>query len=215
VITLVLNTVDPLAEVAVFSKQGTVLAEKTQAEIKLRPSQVIFALMQEALAAAAVSLEDLGAVVTNIGPGSFTGIRLSLAAAAGLTLSADIPMIGVTYFEAVAEDSNAEAGKLVILRSGKRDFFVGQVGAPLEGVVQVSADNIVGHIPSGQAVLAPDHHVAADLANRGVQVVGLQDAVQVNLYRASLRKTASAEIPDPVYIRGADVSFSRNAKTPA
>ncbi len=47
-----------------------------------------------------VSALDLVAVTT--GPGSFTGIRVGLAAARGIALAGEFPLVGVTSFEAAA-----------------------------------------------------------------------------------------------------------------
>ncbi len=59
-------------------------------------------LLQEMLAEAGIGWSDLAALGVGIGPGNFTGLRLSVAAARGLALSLSIPAVGVTSFEATA-----------------------------------------------------------------------------------------------------------------
>ncbi len=44
---------------------------------------------------------DLDLIVTTVGPGSFTGLRIGLAAARGLAFAAQKPIVGVDCFEAV------------------------------------------------------------------------------------------------------------------
>ena len=45
---------------------------------------------------------QLNAVVVSTGPGSFTGIRIGLATAMGLTAALEIPCIGITAFQAIS-----------------------------------------------------------------------------------------------------------------
>lgn len=54
------------------------------------------------LQAAGLTLGGLDAIATTVGPGSFTGLRTGLAAAQGLALGADKPLVGICRFEALA-----------------------------------------------------------------------------------------------------------------
>jgi len=58
-------------------------------------------LLQEILDASGVTWRDLTRIGVGIGPGNFTGIRISVAAARGLALSLDIPTIGISTLEAI------------------------------------------------------------------------------------------------------------------
>ncbi|MDB5665476.1 tRNA (adenosine(37)-N6)-threonylcarbamoyltransferase complex dimerization subunit type 1 TsaB [Cypionkella sp.] len=71
--------------------------EKGQAE-RLMP------LIAELLAEAGVGLADITAIGVGTGPGNFTGVRISVAAARGLALGLGVPAIGVTRLEALALD---------------------------------------------------------------------------------------------------------------
>jgi tRNA threonylcarbamoyladenosine biosynthesis protein TsaB len=51
---------------------------------------------------AARNKRELSAVAVSIGPGSFTGLRIGLAAAKGISLSLDVPLITVPTFDAMA-----------------------------------------------------------------------------------------------------------------
>ncbi|MBN8633280.1 MAG: tRNA (adenosine(37)-N6)-threonylcarbamoyltransferase complex dimerization subunit type 1 TsaB, partial [Rhodobacterales bacterium] len=69
--------------------------EKGQAE-RLVP------LLEELLAEAGIGWADLKAIAVGTGPGNFTGVRISVAAARGLALGLGIPAVGVTRLEALA-----------------------------------------------------------------------------------------------------------------
>jgi tRNA threonylcarbamoyl adenosine modification protein YeaZ len=59
-------------------------------------------LVQKVLEEAGVALADLSAIGVGIGPGNFTGIRISVAAARGLALALGVPAVGVSGLEALA-----------------------------------------------------------------------------------------------------------------
>lgn len=61
----------------------------------------LFPLLEEMLAAAGVRWRDLAAIGVGTGPGNFTGVRISVAAARGLALSLGVPAIGVSTLEAM------------------------------------------------------------------------------------------------------------------
>ncbi|MEO0751384.1 MAG: tRNA (adenosine(37)-N6)-threonylcarbamoyltransferase complex dimerization subunit type 1 TsaB [Pseudomonadota bacterium] len=59
-------------------------------------------LLEDMLAAHSVGWSDLARLGVGVGPGNFSGIRISVSAARGLALSLGIPAIGVTTFETTA-----------------------------------------------------------------------------------------------------------------
>jgi tRNA threonylcarbamoyladenosine biosynthesis protein TsaB len=64
--------------------------------------ELLVPLAQELLRACGLSASDLRAVAVSAGPGSFTGLRIGMAAAKGLALALGIPLIAVPSFDAVA-----------------------------------------------------------------------------------------------------------------
>ena len=62
----------------------------------------LFPLLEEMLTSAGVDWRDLSVIGCGTGPGNFTGIRISVAAARGLALSLGIPAVGVSVTEAMA-----------------------------------------------------------------------------------------------------------------
>ncbi|HHX90103.1 MAG TPA: tRNA (adenosine(37)-N6)-threonylcarbamoyltransferase complex dimerization subunit type 1 TsaB [Paracoccus sp.] len=64
-------------------------------------------LLEQVLAGGGLAWHDLAALGVGVGPGNFTGIRISVAAARGLALGLGIPAVGVPRFAAMALDGPA------------------------------------------------------------------------------------------------------------
>ncbi|MCK6443102.1 tRNA (adenosine(37)-N6)-threonylcarbamoyltransferase complex dimerization subunit type 1 TsaB [Elstera cyanobacteriorum] len=90
--------------------------------------EALLPMVAEVRARAGIGFPDLAAVAATVGPGSFTGIRLGLAAARGIGLAAGRPVFGVGSFDAHREAVLAAApdhpGPLLVLLDSKRhDVF--------------------------------------------------------------------------------------------
>ena len=64
---------------------------------------------------------DLKGLAVGIGPGSFTGIRIGLAAARGLALALDVPAAGVSTLDALAAGA---PDAIPVIDAKRREVFV-------------------------------------------------------------------------------------------
>ena len=102
--------------------------------------------------------DQLDGIAVTIGPGTFTGIRIGLAAARGLALASSKPMVGVTTFEAIAHGVQPNTRSVLVVLDARRgqlyaqlfDFMLMPVGPPSVLPVQ----NIPSLKPPGQYVVA-------------------------------------------------------------
>ena len=150
------------------------------------------------------ALPDRGrarAIVVNCGPGSFTGVRVGLAAARALGLAWGVPVTGYSTHSLVAAmafEAHPDAKALdVVMTGGHGEYFVQSFAR--DG----TALSALGSLPPEAASAACVHDlVAGSMAARGhgMALTLLPDAKRALLLPASLRGLTA----DPVYGRGAD-----------
>jgi len=80
---------------------GQIVASRTEPMEKGQAERLI-PLLEEVLNETGLAWRDLTTLAVGTGPGNFTGIRISVAAARGLVLGLGIPALGVTRLEALA-----------------------------------------------------------------------------------------------------------------
>lgn len=85
---------------AAVTETGTVIASCYQ-DAGLTHSVTLMPMVEAMLKNAGLALANCGAVAVAVGPGSFTGIRIGVAAAKGLAFGAGIPAVGVSTLEAM------------------------------------------------------------------------------------------------------------------
>jgi len=167
-------------------------------------------LLEEVLAEAGVSWQDLTALGVGIGPGNFTGIRIAVSAARGLALSLAIPAVGVSALEAQAFGLS---DVVVSCLDARRDALYVQVfggetsTAPafcdldtLPQIMPVVGASCVGHMNEAIAGIFAGHPVSARMPMaEAIARIALQRCGQISLPR-----------PAPLYLRGADAAPSRD-----
>lgn len=99
--------------VAVYA-DGMIRAMKL-AEAAFGQAASLVPLAISVLAEAEVDFAMISHVAAGRGPGSFTGLRVSLAAAKGICLAHDLPGLGISGLEALAYSCDDEDGDLPIL----------------------------------------------------------------------------------------------------
>jgi tRNA threonylcarbamoyladenosine biosynthesis protein TsaB len=96
---LALDTATEACSVALLTDNGL---SGRYAEVGRGHAERILGMLHAVLAEAAVSLSMLDGIAASIGPGSFTGVRISVAVAQGLAFGANLPVVPVTTLEALA-----------------------------------------------------------------------------------------------------------------
>jgi tRNA threonylcarbamoyladenosine biosynthesis protein TsaB len=124
-------------------------------------------------------LAGTSALAVGIGPGSFTGLRVSMSLAKGLALALDVPLLGVPSLEAwLAAEPEAQAA---VARAGAQDAFVLLRGEALPRIVD--AAELARLIDASPVVAASE--VAAAFALPGA--ISPRRAAEAVALRASRR----------------------------
>ena len=97
---LAVDTAGKTAAVAVL--RDDVLLYEAQCNNGLTHSETLLPMIDTALKAAGLTVDDLDVLGVTNGPGSFTGLRIGLAVVKGLALPRQIPCAGVSTMAALA-----------------------------------------------------------------------------------------------------------------
>ena len=86
---------------AAVTENGKIISE-FYINTGLTHSQTLLPIIDSTLKCADLTLDDIGLIAVSKGPGSFTGIRIGVAAAKGMADVKNIPCIGISTLEAMA-----------------------------------------------------------------------------------------------------------------
>lgn len=88
------------------------------------------------LSSNSISISDINLIVVCSGPGSFTGVRVGLAAAKGFQGALDIPAVAVTLTEALAASVGEASGDVIaVVPSGRDEIYWQRFGAKQSDIV--------------------------------------------------------------------------------
>lgn len=98
---------------------GKLLAESYQ-NTGLTHSQTLMVMAQDLLKSCGLTAKDVEAVAVAAGPGSFTGVRIGVAAAKGFAWGGELPCYGVSTLEAMARSLGVWQGYIVPAMDARR-----------------------------------------------------------------------------------------------
>ncbi len=102
---LALSTSTEIGSVALLNDEGNILFEHSYM-VSSGHAEVLFEHLTEAMDSTGFQVKDLDCIAVDIGPGSFTGVRMGLAAAKGIALPFGKKIIGISGLEAISHPSN-------------------------------------------------------------------------------------------------------------
>jgi tRNA threonylcarbamoyladenosine biosynthesis protein TsaB len=167
----------------------------------------LMAMIDDVLDEAGLPLQAIGRVAVTIGPGSFTGIRVGVAAARGLALALPAEVVGVTTLETLAQAHLATyPGQAVIAAmDAKRHEIYAQAfdgdGHPLTEPCSLSLDELRSLAKTHDAVVCGSAAALLD----GEAAASEPDRFDIAIVaRVAAKALVEMARPKPLYLRGPD-----------
>ncbi|HHD64250.1 MAG TPA: tRNA (adenosine(37)-N6)-threonylcarbamoyltransferase complex dimerization subunit type 1 TsaB [Desulfobulbaceae bacterium] len=165
--------------------RGERLLAETTTQPEVTHSRRLLGTVSWLMKAVAVEWSDLDGIGVSLGPGSFTGLRIGMAAAKGLAMAAGVPLFGVETLDALALSCSSVAEQICpVLDARKQEVYAamyqpGEDGYPLR--------------LTGDQALAPE--LLADSIDRPTVLAGPAVAVYGELFR---KNTLIRVVPAPL-----------------
>ena len=210
--------------------QGGDVIGSAAEEMERGQSAALMPMIVKVLKESGRDFADLNAFAVTIGPGAFTGLRIGLAAARGMALAANLPVIGVSTLEAVAgavpEQERQGKTILVALDSKRADHYVQLFSATLEplGEPQTSLPEDLPKLNFPTGLLSNGLLIVGDATSSTVEALsnqnftvqasaasGLPDAKVIAALAAARWQQGERpqSMPQPLYLRAPDVNMPR------
>jgi len=162
------------------------------------------------------SKRDIGGFAVATGPGSFTGLRVGLAAIKALAEVLRQPLAGVSLLEVVASASSVTGRVLALMDAGRGEVFAGNYELlPNQGKRAIGEQLVkIDHVQSsdGQHIITPDQSVAELLLRKGINAQLVERPRTDTVARLGWRKIQAGDIVSPEqlkanYIRQSDAEI--------
>ena len=198
-LTLAFDTATNVATSALL-EDGGLLGERTGTPKRLLED------VNDLLTSADVEPAELERIVVGIGPGSFTGLRMGLAAGRALAFALDAQVAGVSTLEALAAGAPAA---LPVIDARRREVF-----ALIDGQPVATAPTELGNsLLQGRTCVGDGAIRYRDVLEAAGARVPPDDS-ELHVPRASVharlaRDFGSAELVEPIYVRVPDADRMR------
>ncbi len=189
---LAIDTATQVSSVAVASADK--LAAELTMQAKLTHSETLMPHIEKVLAMAGVKKEKLEGIAVSIGPGSFTGLRIGLAAAKAMAYALNLPIVGVSTLKALAYHYPVPGIRIVSLLDAQKGNAYRESYEWQDGKLQVVQP----------VEVLPLAEIIAECAESGRPVVLLGDV-------AAKRVRGKMELPANVEVAPAHLIMPRAA----
>jgi tRNA threonylcarbamoyladenosine biosynthesis protein TsaB len=165
---------------------------------------------------------DIGALAAASGPGSFTGLRIGLAAVKALAEVLDRPIAAVSLLEVCVFASGAQGKIMAALDAGRSDVYVGEYTIPaVPG--QVPREHILTRSEflaqaKGWTVVTPDSVLSDAAGAAGLSVstlppISAAEVARLGWRKIQSRETVTAEQLEANYIRRTDAEMLKKSES--
>jgi len=132
------STSSPLASVAIFSADGNLVADGEEMAPRAA-SGACLELLRRLLSELKLTMSDAELFVSDLGPGSFTGVKVGVTLAKTLAYSSGVLAAGVSSFDLI------DAGVTVVVPSKRGEWFVREPGSDPTRNTELPACHFLGY----------------------------------------------------------------------
>lgn len=170
----------------------------------------LMAAIAEILHEAALTIQQLSAIAVVTGPGSFTGVRIGLAAAKGLAEATGLPLIALSRLAILAAQVSGSETQ-AWLDAGRTDIYVRRNGEEL----MLPAAAALEGAHNGQVVLMEDRLATLLPSATRVAPVGVRQALPLALDHLRQQTFADTALLNANYLRVPDAELALQARLAA
>lgn len=133
-------------------RDGIIIADM-RTNVKLTHSQTLMPMVENMLKITNTGVSDIDAFAVTHGPGSFTGIRIGIAAVKGMALSYNKPCIGLSTLETIAYNIPYFSGIICSVMDARRDqMYNAMFGCKGDSVYRITDDRAISIDSLGQEI---------------------------------------------------------------
>jgi tRNA threonylcarbamoyladenosine biosynthesis protein TsaB len=126
-----------------LSKNGELLSVKEKNDEKYSHSTKLHLYIDSALKQQNIDIKDLSAIAVSKGPGSYTGLRIGVAAAKGLCFSLDIPLISISTLLVLSKKIKIDSGLIIPVLDARRDEVYSAIFDSQYNVIEKDSPTII------------------------------------------------------------------------
>jgi len=210
-ILLAIDTAAQLCAACVHDGVAGVERGRSVRDIGKGHAEQLMEVIDEALAAGGAAYADIGGIAVSVGPGSFTGIRVGVAAARGLALGLGVPSAGVTTLAALAleaRDLFPDRPVIAALDAKRDEIYVASFAA--DGSEETapriaSLAEVVAMAGPGTVLCGTATPLVEASAGRRFDIGPVAATADISAYaRIAAGRGFTQDKPRPLYLRGAD-----------
>ena len=221
---LAIDTALAACSVAVFDSEANRMLANQSLAMTRGHAEALMPLVERVMAEAGIAFTGIDRVAVTTGPGSFTGLRVGVAAARGIAIAAEKPAIGITTLSAYAAPYQAEGHFPIIAAiDARHDHVYFQVFAP--GGRAVGEPRLAPSREAAEAAAAAPARLVGSAAQTIASALSESDAVPVSVEPRAAPDVAwvarlgalspdSASPPVPQYLRAPDAQPQYAAQLP-
>ena len=124
-----------------LSKDGETLVLMEDNSLSFSHAESLHVFIKEAFLKAKMNPDKIDAIAVSKGPGSYTGLRIGVSSAKGLSYSLDKPLIAIDTLESLALQVEIESGFIIPMLDARRmEVYASVFDAKMNQVREIKAE---------------------------------------------------------------------------